>query len=109
MTGPSRRSCPFMAGKECLRNDCMAWRDEDCNLIPRTGESPTSFECRLRNAAPLMYRSLLDMVRIMEDTSKGCGRCGPDLWSYAQEVRSSLLDELIRSELAGVGIKGSDS
>jgi hypothetical protein len=98
-----------MAGKECLRNDCMAWRDEDCNLIQRAGERPTPFECKLRDAAPLLYRSLLDLVRIMEDTSKGCSKCGPDLWSYAQEVRSSLLNELIRSELAEAGIKGNDS
>jgi hypothetical protein len=98
-----------MAGKECLRNDCMAWRDEDCNLIQRASEIPTPFECKLRDAAPLMYRSLLDLVKIMEDTSKSCGKCGPDLWNYAQEVRSSLLDKLIRSELAEAGIKGNDS
>jgi hypothetical protein len=56
-----------------------------------------------------MYRSLLDLVRIMEDTQKGCNKCGPDLWNYAQEVRSGLLDELIKSELAEAEIKGSDS
>ncbi|HPS91302.1 MAG TPA: hypothetical protein PKV33_04015 [Methanothrix sp.] len=55
-----------------------------------------------------MYRSLLDLVRIMEDTSKVCSKCGPDLWNYAQEVRSSLLDELIKSELAEAGIKAVD-
>jgi hypothetical protein len=53
-----------------------------------------------------MYRSLLDLVRIMEETSRDCTRCGPELWNYAQEARASLLDELIRSELAGAGIKG---
>jgi hypothetical protein len=53
-----------------------------------------------------MYRSLLDLVRIMEETSKDCNKCGPELWNYAQETRASLLDELIRSELAEAGIKG---
>jgi len=52
-----------------------------------------------------MYRTLLDLVRIMEDTSKDCTRCGPELWNYAQAARASLLDELIRSELAEAGIK----
>jgi hypothetical protein len=28
------------------------------------------------------------------------------MWNYAQEVRSNLLDELIKSELAEAGIKG---
>jgi hypothetical protein len=89
--------------------DCMAWRKEDCNLIRRAGESLTPFEQNLRNAAPLMYRSLLDLVKIMEDTSQGCGKCGPDLWDYAQSVRSNLLDEMIRLELAEVGIKEMNS
>jgi hypothetical protein len=94
-----------MAGRECLRSGCMAWNGEDCRLIPRSdGKSPTQFELKLRDAAPLMYRSLLDLVMIMEDTSKGCSKCGPDLWNYAQEIRSELLDELIKSELAEVGI-----
>jgi uncharacterized protein (TIGR00106 family) len=106
MTNPSRKSCPFIVGRACLMKDCMAWREEDCNLIRQAGESLTPFEHKLRNAAPLMYRSLLDLVRIMEDTSKGCGKCGPDLWNYVQEVRSNLLDELIKSELAEVGITG---
>lgn len=106
MTGLSRRFCPFVTGRECLRKDCMAWSGAECSLIPRSDEkSPTPFEQRLRDAAPLMYRSLLDLVRIMEDTSKTCGKCGPDLWNYTQEVRSSLLDELIKSELAEAGIK----
>jgi len=52
-----------------------------------------------------MYRSLLDLVKIMEETSKDCRKCGPELWNYAQEVRASLLDELIKSELAEAGIK----
>jgi len=32
-----------------------------------------------------------------------------ELWNYAQQVRGSLLDELIRSELAEVGIKSDTS
>jgi len=60
------------------------------------------------NAAPLMYRSLLDLVRIMEEASRDCDKCGPELWNYAQQIRASLLNELIRSELAGVGINADD-
>jgi hypothetical protein len=83
----------------------MAWMADSCSLI-RPGGSGSAFEQKLRAAAPLMYRSLLDLVRIMEDTSKDCTRCGPELWNYAQEARASLLEELIRSELAEAGIKG---
>ena len=42
---------------------------------------------------------------VMEDISKDCGKCGPDLWNYAQEVRAGLLDDLIKAELAEAGIK----
>jgi hypothetical protein len=98
-----------MEGRECLMRDCMAWREEDCNLIRWAGTGLTPFEQKLRNVAPLMYRSLLDLVKIMKDTSQGCGKCGPDLWNYAQAVRSNLLDELIRLELAEVGIKEMNS
>jgi hypothetical protein len=49
--------------------------------------------------SPLMYRTLLDLVGIMEETSRDCNRCGPELWNYAQEVRRSLLDELTRAQL----------
>jgi hypothetical protein len=103
MTG---KACPFLAGKECLQEGCMAWMEGQCSLIRPPAGSGSAFEQKLKGAAPLMYRSLLDLVRIMEDTSKDCGKCGPELWNYAQEVRSILLDELIRSELAEAGIKG---
>jgi len=106
MMRPSHKACPFMAGRECLLEGCIAWREETCRLIPRAGESKSPFEQKLRSAAPLMYRSLQDLVKIMEDTSKDCGKCGPELWNYAQEVRASLLDELIKAELAEAGIKG---
>ena len=74
-------------------------------LSPASGAA-SAFEQKLKAAAPLMYRSLLDLVRIMEETSRDCGKCGPELWNYAQEARANLLDELIRSELAEAGIKG---
>jgi hypothetical protein len=106
MMRPSHKACPFMAGRECLLEGCIAWKEENCRLIPLEGESKGPFEQKLRSAAPLMYRSLLDLVRIMEDTSKDCGKCGPELWNYAQEVRASLLDELIKAEFAEAGIKG---
>jgi len=86
----------------------VAWRQGDCRLIHERG-SFSPFERQLMNAAPLMYRSLLDMVRIMEGSSRDCGKCGPDLWNYAQQIRSSLLNELIQSELAEVGIKADNS
>jgi hypothetical protein len=100
----SNKACPFVA-RECLLEGCLAWREEDCRLISRAGESPSPFEQKLRSAAPLMYRSLLDLARVMEDTSKDCGKCGPDLWNYAQEIRTGLLDDLIKAELAEAGIK----
>lgn len=82
----------------------MAWRQKACRLIPdRNG--PSAFEQELGNAAPLMYRSLLDMVAIMEETAQNCRKCGPELFSFAQQLRAGLLDELISSELAEVGIK----
>lgn len=103
MTG---KACPFLAGEDCLQEGCMAWRKEDCSLIRLPAENQGPFEQKLKSAAPLMYRSLLDLVKVMEDTSKDCRKCGPELWNYAQEIRSSLLDELIKSELAEAGIKG---
>ncbi len=99
------KACPFVDGRVCLQEDCMAWLEDGCCLI-RPGGSGSAFEQKLKAAAPLMYRSLLDLVRIMEETSRDCTRCGPELWNYAQEARASLLDELIRSELAEAGIKG---
>ena len=99
------KACPFVDGRVCLQEDCMAWLEGCCSLI-RPGGSGSAFEQKLKAAAPLMYRSLLDLVRIMEETSKDCNKCGPELWNYAQEARANLLDELIRSELAGAGIKG---
>ncbi len=102
----SHKACPFLGGRECLLESCMAWKEENCRLIPPTVESQSPLEQKLKNASPLMYRSLLDLVKIMEETSKDCKKCGPELWSYAQEVRASLLDELIKAELAEAGIKG---
>ena len=99
------KACPFVDGRVCLQEGCMAWMEGRCGLI-WPGWSGSAFEQKLKAAAPLMYRSLLDLVRIMEDTSKDCTRCGPELWNYAQAARASLLDELIRSELAEAGIKG---
>ena len=99
------KACPFVDGRLCLQEDCMAWLEGGCSLI-RLGGSSSAFEQKLKAAAPLMYRSLLDLVRIMEETSRDCPRCGPELWNYAQEARAGLLDELIRSELAGAEIKG---
>ena len=99
----SQKACPFVA-RECLQEYCLAWRQKACRLIPdRNG--PCAFEQELMNAAPLMYRSLLDMVRIIEETAQDCGKCGPELFSFAQQLRAGLLDEMISSELAEVGIK----
>lgn len=104
----SQKACPFVA-RECLREGCLAWRQGDCRLLSLAAEGPSGFDLLLRNAAPLMYRSLLDLVKFMEETSGECRKCGPDLWNYAQQVRGGLLDELIRSELAEVGIKSDTS
>ncbi len=101
---PPNKACPFVA-RECLAEGCLAWGDVGCRLIPRTVEIPGPFEQKLQSAAPLMYRTLLDLVKVMEEASRDCPKCGPDLWNYVQEVRASLLDELIRAELAEVGIR----
>jgi hypothetical protein len=101
------KACPFVAARRCLIEGCMAWDEKlGCKLIsPKSVEPSTTFENELTEAAPLMYRSLLDLVRILEDTAKECPRCGPEMWSYAQEVRACLLDKLIQAELACLGIK----
>jgi hypothetical protein len=99
----SQKACPFVA-RECLQEDCLAWRHRACSLILDRSH-PSAFEQELMNAAPLMYRSLLDMVRIMEETAQDCRKCGPELFSFAQQLRAGLLDELISSEMAEVGIK----
>lgn len=98
----SQKACPFVS-RNCLREGCLAWRADDCRLIPGTSVAGP-FEMKLRNAGPLMYRSLLELIKVMEDTSEECGRCGPELWNYAQEVRTAFLDELISAELAEAGI-----
>ncbi|MFZ3148302.1 MAG: hypothetical protein WA137_04615 [Methanothrix sp.] len=41
----------------------------------------------------------------MEETAQDSRKCGPELFSFAQQLRPGLLDELISSELAEVGIK----
>ena len=100
------RACPFMAGRLCMKEGCMAWEADRCSLIlPKLPESASPFELKLRSSAPLMYRSLLDLVGIMEESSKYCQKCGPDLWNYAQIMRTNLLDELTKAELAEQGIK----
>lgn len=107
MTDTSCKACPFV-DRVCLSEGCMAWSNEGCRLIICRATVEGPFEQKLRNAAPLMYRSLLDLVRIMEETSRDCPKCGPDLWNFAQEVRASLLDELIKAELAEAGIKANN-
>lgn len=95
-----------MAGKDCLLEGSTAWRKENCRLILRAWDSQSPFEQKVRNEAPLMYRSLLDLVKIMAGTYKNCSKCGPELWDYAREVRASLLGELVKAELAEAGIRG---
>lgn len=96
------RSCPFVA-RSCLQAGCMAWEEAGaggggCRLIP-TKEAASAFDERLREAAPLLYASLLDLVRVMEERGRECDACGPDLWDYAAEVRRSFLDELVEAQL----------
>ncbi len=105
-TNLSHKACPFVA-RECLEEGCLAWKEGCCRLIPRNAEITSPFDMKLRSSAPLMYRSLLDLVKIMEETSRDCGKCGPELWNYAQEVRASLLNELTTAELAEAGIKAN--
>jgi len=94
------KACPFVA-RSCLQAGCMAWDDAGggCSLIPPTKEAASTFDERLRQAAPLLYGSLLDLVRVMEERARECDACGAELWDYAQEVRRSFLDELIEAQL----------
>lgn len=92
------KACPFVA-RGCLEAGCMAWDDAGggCRLIvPEKAASP--FDEKLRQAAPLLYGSLLDLVRVMEEQARESDACA-DLWDYAQEVRRSFLDELIEVQL----------
>lgn len=97
---PIVRACPFVA-RLCLLDECTAWEDlRGCMLIPPSpGEYLSPLDQKLRETAPLMYRTLLDLVGVMEEASRDCNRCGPELWNYAQEVRRSLLDELTKAKL----------
>ncbi|MGB5100275.1 MAG: hypothetical protein WBN94_06725 [Methanothrix sp.] len=45
------------------------------------------------------------VIAIMEETAQDSRKCGPELFSFAQQLRPGLLDELISSEPAEVGIK----
>jgi len=99
------RACPFVA-RSCLQAGCMAWEEAGagaggggCRLIPTEGAAASCFDERLREAAPLLYASLLDLVRVMEERGRECDACGPDLWDYAAEVRRSFLDELVEAQL----------
>jgi hypothetical protein len=93
------KACPFVA-RACLRAGCMASDDPagSCLLIPPEMAAASAFDARLRQAAPLLYGSLLDLVRVMEERARECDACA-DLWDYAQEVRRSFLDELIEAQL----------
>src|SRR5512136_1134047 len=97
----TEKACPFVLNRLCLSDECMAWHEmRGCALIPDAStECLNLFDQKLRELAPLMYRTLVDLVEIMEETSRDCNRCGPELWNYAQEVRRSLLDELAKAQL----------
>jgi len=95
-----QKACPFVSDRLCLGDGCMAWHEpRGCALIPAAVNAESPFDQKLRDLAPLMYRTLVDLVGVMEEASGDCNRCGPELWNYAQEVRRSLLDELIRYHL----------
>jgi hypothetical protein len=56
-------------------------------LIPAALEECLShFDQKLREMVLLMHRTLLDLVEVMEETSRDCQRCGPELWNYVQDV-----------------------
>ena len=99
-TQAERKACPFVA-RLCLLDECTAWEDlRGCMLIPTApGECLSPFDQKLIETAPMMYRTLLDLVGVMEEASRDCQRYGPELWNYAREVRRSLLDELTKAKL----------
>jgi len=92
------KACPFVA-RGCLQAGCMAWDEPGggCRLIV-SEKAASTFDERLRQAAPLLYGSLLDLVRVMEGRAREYDACA-DLWDYAQEVRRSFLDDLIEAQL----------
>lgn len=94
------KACPFVA-RGCLQAGCMAWDDPGGGrrLIPSTKEAASAFDAHLHEAAPLLYGSLRDLVRVMEERARECDACGAELWDYAQEVRRSFLDDLIEAQL----------
>ena len=95
--GGGGKACPFVA-RACLLAGCMAWDGAGgCRLIP-AGAEASGFDARLREAAPLLYGSLLDLVRVMEERAWECDACA-DLWDYAAEVRRSFLDEPVEAQL----------
>jgi hypothetical protein len=73
------KACPVVA-RACLQAGCMAWDEPGggCRLIPSTKEAASTFDARLRQVAPLMYGSLLDLVRVMEERARLCDACGAD-------------------------------
>ena len=98
-TQAERKACPFVA-RLCLLDECTAWEDlRGCMLIPTApGECLSPFDQKLIETATMMYRTLLDLVGVMEEASRDCQRYGPELWNYAREVRRSLLDELTKAK-----------
>ncbi|HOI68336.1 MAG: hypothetical protein A4E50_01402 [Methanosaeta sp. PtaB.Bin087] len=95
--GGGGKACPFVA-RACLLAGCMAWDGAGgCRLIP-AGAEASGFDARLREAAPLLYGTLLDLVRVMEERAWECDACA-DLWDYAAEVRRSFLDEPVEAQL----------
>mgnify|MGYP002261301582 CR=1 FL=1 len=64
----------------------------------RTDRDPPSRRHGIPGIETEIQQYLVDLVGIMEETSRDCNKCGPELWNYAQEVRRSLLDELAKEE-----------
>ncbi len=83
----------------------MAWEDPGggCRLIV-SEKAASGFDARLRQAAPLLYGSLLDLVRVMEERARECDACA-DLWDLSPGGGEELSRRADRGPAEG-GVKG---
>jgi hypothetical protein len=85
----------------------MAWDEPGggCRLIPPEREAASPFDARLREAAPLLYGSLLDLVRVMEERAREYDACS-DLWDLSPGGGEELSRRIGRGSAEGGVTRG---
>jgi len=103
------KACPFVA-RSCLQAGCMAWDEPGggCRLIV-SEKVASAFDARLREAAPLLYGSLLDLVRVMEERARESDACGAELWDLSPGGEEELSRRSDRGPAEGGGEGGGGS